>query len=408
MAEVKVQVPTIPQVPLKINGSLFRPSAYKSSEVSLCDLIGDYLLPGRVNLDPPYQRKGCWNPEQKKTFIASTFNSMALPPLYLIKRKTGKSDKFIFDALDGKQRMTSLQEFVENKFKIDVKFFDESDPQMYSHAGQYSYQQIQEDDRFFDLRDKFRKHKIQVVEFAYMDTEDARKIFNALNNGSPLSTDEKIYSPNYMARVLLEELFNRVFGKVSALFSKSVQTGARFKNIRPIHELLVLTSGCKFDEEPMARSLHTKAMEQSANDLHNKLRDLAWDFESPVTDDLLEALNIKNSVKRLTILCDEMYEFLKDRPTVATGEGGKYRHTRTIIDPVGFLYSLGNKLDLEQMRSAKFATWLDSFDEEKGKRNFKMQTSDRKTMIGKFEIMNELWRKTYSEPKVGSITNQWL
>ena len=73
----------------------------------------------KLNLNPVYQRNEVWSSTQKKGLIDSILNDIDLPKIYLHERD-GK-----YDVVDGKQRITTLKEFMNDSFKVGGKKFSE-------------------------------------------------------------------------------------------------------------------------------------------------------------------------------------------------------------------------------------------------------------------------------------------
>lgn len=76
-------------------------------------LYEDYKK-GELILDPFYQRGLVWKLKQKQSFIENLFKHKALiaPTIILNWVKDGK------EVIDGKQRITTVFDFLENKFKL--------------------------------------------------------------------------------------------------------------------------------------------------------------------------------------------------------------------------------------------------------------------------------------------------
>lgn len=68
----------------------------------------------QVKLDPDFQRKDRWNEKQKCELIESILMGLPLPYFYFSEDREGKKI-----AIDGKQRLTAIFEFLENRFKLN-------------------------------------------------------------------------------------------------------------------------------------------------------------------------------------------------------------------------------------------------------------------------------------------------
>ncbi len=67
----------------------------------------------RYKLDPEYQRRHRWNVERKSRLIESFLMNVPVPPVFLYERDLAR-----FEVMDGRQRLTTLSDFYENKFAL--------------------------------------------------------------------------------------------------------------------------------------------------------------------------------------------------------------------------------------------------------------------------------------------------
>ncbi len=67
---------------------------------------------GKLNLNPPYQRKFIWSLKDQQTLIQSILKGYAIPNVFLFEIKNG-----FFDMVDGQQRTRTILGFIEHQFK---------------------------------------------------------------------------------------------------------------------------------------------------------------------------------------------------------------------------------------------------------------------------------------------------
>lgn len=67
---------------------------------------------GKLNLNPPYQRKFIWTLKDQQTLVQSILKGYAIPNIFLFEIKTG-----FFEMVDGQQRTRTILGFIENQFK---------------------------------------------------------------------------------------------------------------------------------------------------------------------------------------------------------------------------------------------------------------------------------------------------
>lgn len=81
-------------------------------EVEDADVISGATEP-RYKLDPEYQRRHRWNDQRKSRLIESFLMNVPVPPVFLYERDLAR-----FEVMDGRQRLTALSDFYDNKFKL--------------------------------------------------------------------------------------------------------------------------------------------------------------------------------------------------------------------------------------------------------------------------------------------------
>lgn len=130
---------------------------------------------GKLILNPDFQRNLVWKDKQKSRFIESIILNFPLPPLYINKTNDGK-----FVIVDGLQRITSMREFLTNKFHL-------SELQALQNLNGKSFADLSP-----ELQTKIEDKKLLL--FVINPTTPLTvvyDIFNRINsNGSPLNRQE--------------------------------------------------------------------------------------------------------------------------------------------------------------------------------------------------------------------------
>lgn len=71
---------------------------------------------GRIDINPSYQRSYRWSNEQKTKFIESLLLKYPIPPIITIKTEN-EEGLYNYEIIDGVQRLSTIFEFVEAKYK---------------------------------------------------------------------------------------------------------------------------------------------------------------------------------------------------------------------------------------------------------------------------------------------------
>ena len=98
-------------------------------------IIGTYYYFG-VNLEPDYQRGNVWKLKDKIELIDSIFKNVDIGKFTIIRLPIS-SDGYLYEMLDGKQRLIALVEFKEGRFKYKGKLYRELHPADRSHFDSY-------------------------------------------------------------------------------------------------------------------------------------------------------------------------------------------------------------------------------------------------------------------------------
>lgn len=102
-----------------------RPYEDRLEIITLCERLKSFydkykgICKNIVPFDTPeYQRALVWTLKQKQDYITNLFNGMAeIRPTILLYYEDKKD---IYEVLDGKQRLTTLFQFIDNEFAIIV------------------------------------------------------------------------------------------------------------------------------------------------------------------------------------------------------------------------------------------------------------------------------------------------
>ena len=97
---------------------------YNNSELN--SLIHSYYSFG-IDMNPEYQRGYVWEPEDKELLIDSIFNNIDIGKFVLVHLTNSEWQQrgYSYEILDGKQRLSTIIEFYENRLQYNGKYFNE-------------------------------------------------------------------------------------------------------------------------------------------------------------------------------------------------------------------------------------------------------------------------------------------
>jgi 5-methylcytosine-specific restriction endonuclease McrA len=104
---------------------------------------------------PPYQRKAVWSRKKKQALMDSLFRRYYIPKL-VIREVRLSDDRTVNEIVDGQQRITTVQDFFDNKYKLPKTLEDLSG----DLPGKY-YKDLETDVRKFI--DKSLKYQADVI-----------------------------------------------------------------------------------------------------------------------------------------------------------------------------------------------------------------------------------------------------
>jgi hypothetical protein len=97
-----------------------RPVSFHNSNIST--IINRYYEFG-IDMNPEYQTDIIWSEKDREQFIENIFNCINVGRFVFVE--LGFRNNFYYEILDGKQRLSTIIDFYENRFSYKGKFFNE-------------------------------------------------------------------------------------------------------------------------------------------------------------------------------------------------------------------------------------------------------------------------------------------
>ncbi len=201
----------------------------------------DNFLAKKYNFDVGYQREGnVWNDDAKSFLIDTIMKNYPMPPIVLNPKLEKKTGRTLYDVVDGKQRLTTIIQFIENKIPLTSYFsndeiFDKDSESLAKQIENKTFNELQTKDGKFDIFiEQFWTYKLS-IDMVYEDNYDlVSTIFDRLNrNGAPLNNQELRHA-NYgdtELYKLLERLTKNEF------WNGKLKNNNRMQNVEFISEL---------------------------------------------------------------------------------------------------------------------------------------------------------------------------
>ncbi|KAJ3724240.1 hypothetical protein DFJ43DRAFT_1157769 [Lentinula guzmanii] len=186
-------------IEFKMPKALKRPRDVSYSVRSLYDDIKR----GLIDVNPEYQRDVVWKPEKQMMLIDSVFTNHYMPPIILSVIYDGNGAEVKKICLDGKQRLTSLQLFMDGI--IPLKHPDTS-RNWWFQVDESSTPKTNKHIIPEHIRTSFVNRQIRCTEYEELDEEDEREIFRRVQLGVALSSAEKLRVLNTRRAKFINEL----------------------------------------------------------------------------------------------------------------------------------------------------------------------------------------------------------
>lgn len=236
---------------------------------------------GHLIIDPEFQRKLVWKPEQQSKFIESVILNFPLPPFYINQRKDGK-----FIIIDGLQRITTLHNYINNKFQLQ---------------GLKAIPRLNE--KFFSDLDEQLKAKIEDKKlFLYILKPSVQQrviydLFNRINTGGTQLSRQEIRNCIYMGKStrLLKELSEAEY------FRKAIDNGIKDTRMKDREAILRVLAFSIFHYETDYKGDMSDFLEKAMVEINkmkeSQLNELKIQFQRlmQLTYDFFRCLNFRYS-----------------------------------------------------------------------------------------------------------------
>ena len=167
----------------------------------------DFLKQGKLVLDNAVQRGFVWNRDmiRMSEFILSLIFERPIPPIYVAKFGD------VYSAMDGKQRITTIQKFMNDEFTLEgletVEIYDDETGETEEvDINTLTFSELEE-----SLQDAIKDSLLTVIIINEPSDDEMCEYFYYLNNGMPLnaitSTRAKAKSRKEITELGSHELF---------------------------------------------------------------------------------------------------------------------------------------------------------------------------------------------------------
>ncbi len=232
----------------------------------------------RVDLDPPYQRRSVWNRSFKEYFIDTILLGYPAPAIFLFE-EIGANGITTYSVVDGKQRLTTIFEFLEDTYPVSEDSpLDECSGSYFSNLS---------DDR----KKAFWAYEMLVEYVPSTDSGTIDNIFDRLNRNVAKLTRQELRHAKFDGEfstaaenlaVWMEEILPTGFPRIAG------SSRRQMKDVEFVAMILLLL------EEG------TRSTSQNDIDRAFAQRDEAWDRATEIQTRFRDALSFLKSITDLS------------------------------------------------------------------------------------------------------------
>lgn len=150
-----------------------------------------YRMRERIDINPVYQREGdIWTLEKRQLLIDTIINGFDVPKIYMHKfaePTTVNGVTYEYAVIDGKQRLTTMWDFIQGKFALKSDFSYLRDDSV--DASNFTYADLSS--KYPDIKSDLDSYTLQIITIETRDTELIEDMFSRLNEAMPLNAAEK-------------------------------------------------------------------------------------------------------------------------------------------------------------------------------------------------------------------------
>lgn len=168
-------------------------SLEKASIVWSAKQLSGMVKNGKINFEHIIQRSFVWERARKSSLIESMILGYPIPTVYAkrIDDGSGKRGSNTYFIMDGKQRLSTVKEFLNDEFALSklqpITYFDtDEDKEVVVDISEKKFSELPD-----GLKDYLNTVTFAVTYFDNLTKEEERELFKRLNNGKPLSTKNR-------------------------------------------------------------------------------------------------------------------------------------------------------------------------------------------------------------------------
>ena len=164
---------------------------------------------GKIIVDHDFQRDEVYRVPQKSGIINSAMLGKSIPPLYAFEDRD-ENGKIRLSIIDGQQRLSSVRDFMNNKFELVIPYGE------LNILNGYTYEQIKQINP--ELGEQIGDLTLDFNVIRNINKNQAQEYFGLINTTSmPLSPGERLWSIHDPVKTILKGIVENPYFKIANL-----------------------------------------------------------------------------------------------------------------------------------------------------------------------------------------------
>lgn len=189
------------------------PRAYNfSTKLYALEQIKSYDEANRLNFNLDCQRGHVWTESQKQGLIDTLMFQERIPEIHVIK----DSSSYIFNIIDGKQRLSTVLAFLKNELSWKKKYANFAFQNMFQNKNKLFFYELP-----VEYQNAILSMEISFATYEIIDESGIVKLFQKLNAGTALNNFQKGIASNIQLRTRFSsKIMNN--SNIAKLFSEKL------------------------------------------------------------------------------------------------------------------------------------------------------------------------------------------
>lgn len=239
--------------------------------------FNDLYKRGLLNLDPPYQRRSVWTQTFKDYFIDTILLDYPAPTIFLYEEINNEGTTN-YNVVDGKQRLTTIFEFVTDKFPV-------SDSAVKTEFRGKFFSEL-----FSEIKTKYWSYSFSVEYLPTRDETIINNIFDRINRNVAKLTPQELRHAKYSGIFInaCEEATEWMMGILPDYFPQIAKKSmSQMKDVEFISQILL-----RIETEPKGYS--TDELDEEFGK-----RDDDWELKNMIIQRFKNTIDIINEVIKI-------------------------------------------------------------------------------------------------------------